>query len=86
MHTDEYAITLSREVTICNKKLKEIEKFLAKMEKKYHMTTEAFLKEYATGEKTWSRDFSAWKENHEALKRWRELKVQYDEAYRMMKT
>jgi hypothetical protein len=85
MHTDEYAITSSREVNICNKKLKAIEKFLSKMESKYKMKTEVFIEEYKKGEGRNNKDFDEWKENYEALKLWKERKKQYDEIYRRMR-
>ncbi|MBI5848681.1 MAG: hypothetical protein HZB31_12190 [Nitrospirae bacterium] len=85
MHTDEYGITLSREVNICNRKLKEIRLFLAKMEEKYHMKTDAFIGECTGTEHKDNRDFAEWKENHEALKTWMQLKEQYDEIYRNMR-
>lgn len=85
MHTDEYAITFSREVNICNKKLKAIEKFLSKMESKYKMKTEVFIKEYKKGAGRDNKDFDKWKENYEAMKFWKERKEQYDEIYRRMR-
>lgn len=86
MHTDEYGITLSREVNICNKKLKAIERILAKMESKYKMKTEVFIEEYKKAEGWNNKDFDKWKENYEALKLWRERKRQYDEIYQKMRT
>lgn len=86
MRTDEYAITLSREVNICNKKLKEIEGFIAEMERKYNVKTEVFIEEYLRGERSGDKDFEKWKENYEALKIWRERKKQYDEIYMAMRT
>lgn len=86
MHTDEYGITLSREVNICNKKLKQIERILAKMENKYKVKTEVFIEEYTRGERSGNKDFYKWKENYEALKIWKERKRQYDEIYQKMRT
>jgi hypothetical protein len=85
VHTDEYGITLSREVHICNQKLKGIGRFLAKMEDRYDLKTEIFVGEYRKGERRNSKDFSEWYEQYEALKRWESLKEQYDELYRMMR-
>lgn len=82
MHSDEYGITLSREVNICNVKLKEIRRFLAEMEEKYTLTTEAFLEGCEIAN---SKDAAAWKENYVALKTWSHLKEQYDEIYRDMR-
>ena len=85
MHTDEYGITLSREVHICDQKLKEIRRFLIKMENQYDLKTKIFVEEYRKGERRNSKDFSEWYEQYEALLRWKSLKEQYDELYRMMR-
>ena len=85
MHTDEYGISLLREVNICNKKLKEIRLFLSMMEEKYKINSDVFIEEYESTARKDNKDFAAWKENYEALKTWTHLKEQYDEIYRRMR-
>ena len=43
MHTDEYEISLSREIDVCRGRVRAIKKTLYKMEQKYGITTEQFL-------------------------------------------
>jgi hypothetical protein len=86
MHTDEYEISLSRELAVCKSTITRIKKFLSIMERKHHMTTEAFLEGLRSGRITEpATDFAAWQDNSESLLRWEELERQYEEMFRMMK-
>lgn len=57
---DEVWITTMREVEICRYSLKKYECFLKKMEDKYGMKTEDFLKRYKESELRANRDFKKW--------------------------
>jgi hypothetical protein len=86
VHTDEYEISLSRELAVCKSTIKRIKEFFAIMERKHNKTTEQFVKEYDSGNLTGNQDdYEPWRSNYESLKRWEELERQYQEAYRMMK-
>ncbi len=86
MHTDEYEISLSRELSVCKSTIKRIREFLAIMERKHHKTTEALIKELQNGEITEiTDDFTAWQNNYESLKNWEGLQRQYEEMFRAMK-
>lgn len=85
MHSDEYGITLSREVHICKAKLKEIRQALAALEDKYACTTGAFVAGEGPAGVIGDKDAAVWKENSEALKTWTSRQEQYDEIYRTMR-
>lgn len=86
MHTDEYEISLSRELHVCEKKIKKIREVLSGMETKYRMKTEAFAVELGGGNIAGQReDFAVWIREYEALKKWEILRDQYAELLRMMK-
>lgn len=86
MHTDEYEISLSRELNICEKKIEKLRKVLAGMEAKYKMKTEVLAAEVAGGNISGQKDdFAAWMTEYEALKRWEVLRDQYAEMLRRMK-
>ncbi len=86
MHTDEYEISLSRELAVCESTIKRIKVFFALMEKKHGKTTAQFVEEYEGGKlKRHEDDFKAWWNNYESLKQWEELQRQYEEAFQMMK-
>ncbi len=86
MHTDEYEISLRRELNACEKQLTKIRKALAHFEKKYEMRTEVLAVEYGGGSlKGQKDDLSAWMSEYEALKKWETLRDQYAELLRKMK-
>ncbi len=86
MHTDEYEISLSRELDICKKKIEEIEKFLAAMEKRYGIKTGSFVEGFVDGKIVGHRDdFTSWKNHSEELKKWRDRKKEYETIFHMMK-
>ncbi len=85
MHTDEYGITLSRELNLCRKKVQKLEKILSGMECKYNLKTEIFVEEFQKGNMRDGKDFIAWIENYKSLIKWKEMEAQYEEVYRLMK-
>ena len=86
MHTDEYEISLSRELHVCEKKIERISKTLAGIETKYGMKTEAFVVEVGR-ENTFvqKEDYQRWITEFEALKKWEALRDQYAALLRLMK-
>ena len=90
MHTDEFEISLSRELSVCKNTISRIKKTLGILERKHNKTSEAFIEELLSGTLSpdhpeYKDDFEAWKNSCDSLKRWEELEQQYHEAYRMMK-
>ena len=86
MHTDEYEISLSRELSVCKNTIKRIKEFFALMERKHNKTTEQFIKEHDSGKLAGHEiDFEAWRNNYESLKKWEELERQYQEVFQKMK-
>lgn len=86
MHTDEYEISLSRELAVCKSTIKRIKEFFAIMERKHNKTTAQFVEEYDSGKLSEHKDdFEAWRNNYESLKSWEELERQYQEIYVRMK-
>jgi hypothetical protein len=89
MHTDEFEISLSRELKVCGNTIQRIKKTLALMEQKHHKTTDAFIREYRSGELDNDAgnkdDYSVWNDTYASLKRWQDLEREYQEQYRIMK-
>ncbi len=86
MHTDEYEISLSRELAVCRGKIESIRRSLKEREKRHAMKTEAFVEEFNSGKTgTDNPDFDEWMKEYEALARWEGLLRQYESALRMMK-
>jgi hypothetical protein len=86
---DEYEISLSRELNVCKNTIQRIQKSLGILERKHNKTTEVFIQELQnnklTGHPEYKEDYDAWQSSYESLKRWEELKRQYEEAFRKMK-
>ena len=86
MHTDEYEISLSREIAVCRGRVRAIKKTLYTMEQKYGITTEQFLNDpkNAAG-KVSDGDAGKWTENCTALKVWQDKHVDFEALYLRMK-
>lgn len=89
MHTDEFEISLHRELKVCGNTIQRIRKTLGLMEQKYHKTTEAFIEEYRNGKLDADLDnkddYRAWESSYTSLKQWQDLERQYQEQFRIMK-
>ncbi len=89
MHTDEFEISLSRELSVCKNTIQRIQKTLGILERKHNKTTEVFMHELLnntlTGHPEYKDDYDAWQSSYDSLKKWEELERQYREAFRMMK-
>ncbi|HEX9021430.1 MAG TPA: hypothetical protein VF903_09230 [Nitrospirota bacterium] len=89
MHTDEFEISLLRELSVCKNTILRIKKSLGLLERKHNMTTAYFLEGLRTGrlvpDPEYQDDYAAWQSSHESLKTWEELERKYQEVFRMMK-
>jgi hypothetical protein len=89
MHTDDYEMSLDRELNVCKNTIHRIQKSLGILERKHNKTTEVFMQELLnntlTGHPEYKEDYDAWQSSYESLKRWEELERQYQEAFRKMK-
>ena len=86
MHTDEYEISLSRELAVCRKKVSILKKKLACMEKKFNMSTGVFVKNFDEAKiDTHNDDFISWFNDCDALGKWQESLKQYEEIFCSMK-
>jgi len=89
MDTDEFGISLARELKVCGNTIRRIKKTLLLMEQKHGKTTEEFIREYRSGEPAGDPgnkdDYVMWDDTYESLKRWQDLERQYQEQFRVMK-
>ena len=89
MHTDEYEISLYRELAVCKNTIQRIKKSLGILERKHNKTTDAFIAEYRSGKLAqhpeFKDDYKAWQSSYDSLKRWEELEKQEQDAYRIIK-
>ncbi len=89
MHSDDFEISLLRELKICGNTIKRINKTLALLEQKHHKPTDTFIDEYRAGSLNGvpdnKDDYSAWESSYESLMQWQNLERQYQEQLRIMK-
>lgn len=89
MHTDDFEMSLYRELNVCKNTIHRIQKSLGILERKHNKTTDVFMQELLnnklTGQPEYKDDYDAWQSSYESLKRWEELERQYREAFQMMK-
>ncbi len=86
MHTDEYEISLARELAVCRKVMRKLQKSLLTMERKYNMPTDTFVEAYrGEGFSSLNKDFTKWMETYEALRRWKQRATEFGELFHRMK-
>jgi len=86
MHTDEYEISLSRELAVCKKTIRKLQKSLHILERKYTTTTDQFVEACrSNGFSSQDKDFINWISNYEALSKWEQRKREFEEIFHRMK-
>lgn len=85
MHTDEYEISVGREITLCRKMVKQLAGSIQKFEKRFGMPTESALKLLEKGEAESPEQFQQWREQYLEFQHWDKLLREYEEVYRNLK-
>ena len=81
MRTDEYEISMYREIDVCKRMITGLKKTLAAIKNKHNKSSNN-IKELESGnDPDCKKDYRAWKDNYDALKRWEEKLSQYEELY-----
>lgn len=80
MHTDEYEISISREIVVCKNRIERSEKAIADMESKYEWLKSGTVCNWA-GDAAKEAVWTEWKELCEGLNAWRQRLKEYEEAY-----
>jgi hypothetical protein len=86
VHTDEYEISIQREMILCGKAIKRLGNAINSREKQYGMKTEALLLLLEQDRPTKQNDdFLSWREDHMELQVWRKRLRDYEDALEMVK-
>lgn len=86
MHTDEYGITLSREIHISREKVEEHLRAVQALEAQFGMSSNEFLGKLTSGELSADTpDFAAWRNQCAALARWQQQLKEYEDLYKAMR-
>ncbi len=88
METDEYEISISRELEVCRSHIKELERSLCRMEKAYGKKTEPATADFGGGmeEVDPGEELAARSAIHQSLERWRTRKDEYEALLRAANT
>ena len=85
MHTDEYEISLSREIALCRKKVKKLQDALARRAKQGGMTTEAFLQALGEGCPSEQHPLQSWNQEYQELQYWEKVLTEYQGVLESLK-
>ena len=85
MHTDEYEISMGREIAFCRKMVRKLKDSLERREKQYGMTTAAFLQSPEKGCLSAQHPIHSWTQEYQELQYWQKTLAQYEEALESLK-
>jgi hypothetical protein len=85
MHTDEYEISLGREIAFCRKKVRQVKDALERREKHWGMTTAAFLQALEAGRLSELHPIQEWRQEYQDLRYWQKTLTEYEEALESLK-
>ncbi len=85
MHTDEYEISIGREIAFCRKRIRRLQEALARREKQCGMTTAAFLQAMQKGSLSEPLATENWKKEFQELQYWQKTLSQYEAALERLK-
>ena len=86
MHTDEFEISIGREIRLCRRVSERLRNSILDKEKKYGMTTEAFLQFLEQSRSAvQNRDFQSWRKDHLELQSWQQKLSEYEKALQILK-
>ena len=85
MHTDEYEISLGREITLCRKRVRQLKQALARREKQGGMTTAAFLQTLEAGGVAAQPTLQGWNQEYQELQYWQKMLSDYEAARESLK-
>ena len=86
METDEYSITLGRELNLCRKLAARIGREIEALETRHGRSTESVIAASIRGElPADNAEYAEWVERHKELVLWRERAQEYERLYRGMR-
>lgn len=86
MDTDEYEISLLREVANCTGYILSLQSTLRQLEKKYHLTTDDIVNENShASAPVDDRDRALWLDAYRALASWKKRRSEYEALHGQMK-
>jgi DNA/RNA-binding domain of Phe-tRNA-synthetase-like protein len=85
MHTDEYEISLGREIALCRNMVRKLKESLERQEKQFGMTTAAFIQALKREGLTEQPIIQTWNQEYQELQTWQKRLTEYEEALQSLK-
>jgi hypothetical protein len=85
MHTDEYEISLGREIAFCRKRVRQLQDSLERQAKQSGMTTAAFLQALEEGCLSAQHPRQTRNQEYQELQYWQKSLTEYEEALQSLK-
>ena len=82
MNTDEYQISLAREITVCENFIAKSAREIDRLEKQHNMTTAEFTRTAPEQSGVDSANRRRWLQEYETLRTWQQRLRDYEEALR----
>ena len=85
LQTDEYCISISREITVCKNMIDRQQEELSLFEKQYGISTQQMLAGEMPENSRKASDLEAWCNGHKGLLAWQQRLREYEEAYKSLR-
>ncbi|MFH0780579.1 MAG: hypothetical protein V2B20_01305 [Pseudomonadota bacterium] len=86
MHTDEYEISLTREINVCKSVIKQTQGKLEQRQQQFGMDLQQVTRAAAEGTQVIDKqELADWRDDFEALSQWEQRLEQYREAFAVMR-
>ncbi len=85
MHTDEYEISIGREIAFCRRMVRQLKDSLERREKQCGMTTAAFFQALEEGSLSEQHLIQSWNQEYQELQYWQKILTEYEEALENLK-
>lgn len=85
LQTDEYLISISREIAVCRNMIMRQQKDLCRWEKHYGLSTETVVIGEMSLEGVPAKDLAEWRDDYAGLCAWKQRLREYEEACQSFK-
>jgi hypothetical protein len=85
LQTDEYGMSISREILVCKNMIDRQRRHLSRFEKLYDMSTEKMITDGSLKIQKRARDMDEWRNEYEGLLAWQQRLLEYEKVYEELK-
>ena len=85
MHTDEYEISIARELNVCRTRVAQLRKRLDAYAERFGANSPNDLEHAGTNNTATAAELQQWREDNEALAIWAQRLAEYETALRTMR-